>query len=587
MTVYSHNANCLTPIMTADNAPSPVVISASSVGISAAAWKAFDQVGSGNGWATTASTGWLKVYSGAGPWIVSSYTIVPTYYTGTLSAAPRTWTLQGSNDDSSWTTIDTQTGVVFSSTSDMKTFSFSNDTGYTYHKIDITDNYGSGGYLGIAELELIGILGPTHFGDAAESSESTDTVDGYRIVTSDVSESSTTTDDVLGTKDSEIADVAESSAGTDAVVGYQDYSIGDVAEASESTDSTTATSTMDADVSEASSSSDTVVCYTHDIVDVIESSSSSDTISAVVTSIDDRTGAFSTTAAFPSVLITGSIGNIGSLILESEFFDFTSIGASGIVGNCVCTAEEANFSSIGFVDNIGTAELLAQFSQFAGTGITDNIGAFAVSTQFPVFNAAGIQDVIGTASFVSEFSEFYALGIVNCIGRLAAVSQLPTILFSGEYATILAYCFDLIKKSLISTFTNYGFNSFAVINGLPVGSSSSGLFSLLGSTDNGTVISSTITFPLGKFGVSNEKQLRAVKLFGRTSGSLTITALDGKGNSWAVAVDGNEDLTAETLLGYFPFTARGRYLQIKVENNAGCDFLLDQVNLSLYNLGRM
>lgn len=66
---------------------------------------------------------------------------------------PVDWTLQGSNNGSDWTTLDTQTSQSFIQ-AEKKTYSFSNTVSYTYYKLNITDSENST-YAVIGEFELI------------------------------------------------------------------------------------------------------------------------------------------------------------------------------------------------------------------------------------------------------------------------------------------------------------------------------------------------------------------------------------------------------------------------------------------------
>lgn len=66
--------------------------------------------------------------------------------------APKDWTLEGSNDGSSWTTLHTVTGETgWASAGEYRTFNFANSTAYLYYRILVTANNGDG-YLAIAEL---------------------------------------------------------------------------------------------------------------------------------------------------------------------------------------------------------------------------------------------------------------------------------------------------------------------------------------------------------------------------------------------------------------------------------------------------
>lgn len=68
---------------------------------------------------------------------------------------PKSWTLQGSNDGSSWTTLDTRTGQTFSARFQTLTYSFANTTGYIYYRLNITANNGAGATQ-LSEWKLIG-----------------------------------------------------------------------------------------------------------------------------------------------------------------------------------------------------------------------------------------------------------------------------------------------------------------------------------------------------------------------------------------------------------------------------------------------
>lgn len=158
MAVYSHNANDLTPVMTSNTTPSPVVVSASTeYNASYAAWKAFNHLVGASGWASTAGhTGWLKVYSGGDLWTVTSYTV--SSCTDSLVAMAKDWTLQGSTDNNSWVTLDTQSNQINWTSDDTRTYTITSPGNYSYYKLDITDNCGNNDATEVGELELIGTI---------------------------------------------------------------------------------------------------------------------------------------------------------------------------------------------------------------------------------------------------------------------------------------------------------------------------------------------------------------------------------------------------------------------------------------------
>jgi hypothetical protein len=144
-----------TPAMTANNAPSPYVAAASSI-FSAAydAFQAFNRnYATGTYWATAANvvTGWLSIDFGSSI-IIDGYTI---YGSDGQARNPRNWTLEGSNNNSTWTVLHTVSGAAAIPASGTYSISsIGNTTGYRYYRVNITLNGGSTANVAIAELEL-------------------------------------------------------------------------------------------------------------------------------------------------------------------------------------------------------------------------------------------------------------------------------------------------------------------------------------------------------------------------------------------------------------------------------------------------
>jgi hypothetical protein len=66
----------------------------------------------------------------------------------------KSFTIEGSNDDSSWTVLDTQTNLSWSG-NEIKTFDFSNTTAYRYIKIRVTATNDAADWCLIAEVEMM------------------------------------------------------------------------------------------------------------------------------------------------------------------------------------------------------------------------------------------------------------------------------------------------------------------------------------------------------------------------------------------------------------------------------------------------
>ncbi|HEX7902465.1 MAG TPA: T9SS type A sorting domain-containing protein [Chitinophagaceae bacterium] len=93
---------------------------------------------------------WIQ-YQSKVPAIVVRYTI--TSANDVPNRDPRDWNLQGSNNGSSWTTLDTRTGQTFASRFLTKSYSFTNTASYIYYRLNITNNNGETGTQ-LAEWEL-------------------------------------------------------------------------------------------------------------------------------------------------------------------------------------------------------------------------------------------------------------------------------------------------------------------------------------------------------------------------------------------------------------------------------------------------
>jgi hypothetical protein len=113
--------------------------------------KAFDD-SSSTKWLIGNTTGWIQYdFAGTTAWAINQYTI--TSGNDVPARDPKNWTLQGSNDGTNWTTVDTQSNQTFANRLQMNTYSFTNTTAYQIYRLNITANNGDT-LLQIAEIEM-------------------------------------------------------------------------------------------------------------------------------------------------------------------------------------------------------------------------------------------------------------------------------------------------------------------------------------------------------------------------------------------------------------------------------------------------
>jgi hypothetical protein len=105
--------------------------------------------------ANSAYPHWFKYDLGAGRlWCVLKLTISARNSGTGLNV--KNFTLQGSNNDSTWTVV--YTGIMANSTG-VQTFNFYNSNRFRYWKVNVTDNYSTGhpNIVQIFEIEMMGV----------------------------------------------------------------------------------------------------------------------------------------------------------------------------------------------------------------------------------------------------------------------------------------------------------------------------------------------------------------------------------------------------------------------------------------------
>ncbi len=92
-------------------------------------------------WLAFVSSGWVT-YQLAAPAIVTVYAL--TSANDSPGRDPKDFTLQGSNDGSAWTDLDSRTGQTFSGRFVTNKYTLTNSTAYGFYRLNITANSGDG-----------------------------------------------------------------------------------------------------------------------------------------------------------------------------------------------------------------------------------------------------------------------------------------------------------------------------------------------------------------------------------------------------------------------------------------------------------
>jgi len=150
--VYSHTANII-PAMTSATAPSGVASSSGDYGAAQPSWAAFNHAAAYPYWmAPVGTTGRLQ-YQFPAAHVITRYAITSP---DPQNGVPKSWAFEGSNDGSTWDTLDTQTNITDWAAENLvrKIFDFSNTVAYAYYRLDITAS-NAASYVGVGELEMM------------------------------------------------------------------------------------------------------------------------------------------------------------------------------------------------------------------------------------------------------------------------------------------------------------------------------------------------------------------------------------------------------------------------------------------------
>ena len=148
------------PVMTSNTTPSGVAASSSVFDASFNPYLAFDgNLTLNNKWvaANATTTGWISYDFGSGVTkTITHYSMVavPSNESGVTGRAPNSWTFEGSNNGSSWTTLHTVTGQTAWGQGEKRNFVTTNTVAYRYYRINVTAING-GDVLAITELEFL------------------------------------------------------------------------------------------------------------------------------------------------------------------------------------------------------------------------------------------------------------------------------------------------------------------------------------------------------------------------------------------------------------------------------------------------
>ncbi len=98
-------------------------------------------------------TGWLQYgFRDGQAYAINSYTIRSA--NDEASRDPRDWTLEGSDNGTTWAVVDTQIGQTWSNRNQARSFTCDNTTAYKQYRLNVSKNNGNSSFLQLSEFEL-------------------------------------------------------------------------------------------------------------------------------------------------------------------------------------------------------------------------------------------------------------------------------------------------------------------------------------------------------------------------------------------------------------------------------------------------
>ena len=510
------------------------------------------------------STYWDGYRFEAGDWIKydlgSGVTKVAAQYTIQIASTvyPTSWKFQGSNDDTNWTDIDTQTGQTFTSGEKRTYNSFSNSTAYRYYRW-LLNAINTGNEPSIAELEIMelveDITGSTS--DSANVSDSFDSlIDG--------SAESATANDVFEAgycQSPEISDSVAASDNFEALIFIPTIdSFVDVG------DDITAGFLCESDISENATVSDNFTIERVILKSLSETLELSDlcakilgcTISDTIFIYDEMKYGWGVTAE-SSLDLADTIETILGIIVD-EWLTLTDSqtnnwngqeivneaitlwdiaqGVKIYADNLADTVDFVDTStyalSIAILEYLGFTDL-ANAMRTTAASVSESMGiADSPAWAFPLSVESAL-DLVDASTVITTFlnSVQSDLGLADVSSLIARVSDTVTesiafvdtvsskgILYNLIYDTLalnvsielngdIWECYVLnTPKFLPVMYSGFDFNSYCIFENRAFGANSAGIYELTGDTDAGAKIHTGAILSKTNFNSANQKKFR-------------------------------------------------------------------------------
>ena len=510
---YSHNTNDITPLMTANNAPSPCVVTPwNNYGSpyeedGYEAYRAFDHSVSGNGFLTYNDISSITFDLG----LDNDETAI-SYVVVFADVDQKTWTLQGSTNGTSWTTLSTHTlvdvvgGTVYS-------YDIASPAAYRYYKFNQT--LSANGYLGILELELIKEEPlPSSYEMTINEGLNFADYTGYPIIK--------TVDDSLNLEEAYIITWVKTLF--DTFFAYEEIKI--------NWGLTVGSSLNIADTIQA-----ILGIIVSDWLTLIDSQTNNwngrDIITDTLNLYDLCQGAKHYADSLSDTMDMTDANLFSLTVTVLEYLGFADLASA--MKSCAESLADgfvlADSTDRGFnftiTEALSAVDVLSVVTTFLGT-ITEALGLTDTLTGIKRAYPSISESLVLSESITSSGT------LYNTITETLRMSVLV------ELAGEVYECYVLnTPKFMPSMYSGFDFNSYAVFENRAFGANATGIYELTGETDAGTNISTGVVMSETDFGMPNQKRFRRGYLgISGTSPVMVLETEDGSREAYAIDTNG-------------------------------------------------
>lgn len=252
-------------------------------------------------------------------------------------------------------------------------------------------------------------------------------------------------------------------------------------------------------------------------------------------------------ASFPALLVggTGEVENLAHASLQAPVFVLLATGNGGSAGALDKALAKLSISAAGEAGGTGT--------------INGTLPSLSLT-------ATGISEVIGSASISLPMLQLLANG------------------HSSVSAVYDTYCMNT-NTSGLTNYSDYGFNSMTMFNGVALAANDNGIYALSGALDDTVNITSHIKLGIFDFDNAQLKRVDVLYFAYRANGDLTVrvTLDDNEQYEYTLESTGQDGIYTNRLkMGK---GMKARYWQLEVEGD-GTNFVLDSISMQPEALAR-